>query len=78
MKMPSVHHEISMKMSWVTFPKSDFGITVLIGVSQFQPTALQALASRSTAPSRPSRVQSRRFSLPMLARCARHGVVWFL
>ena len=63
MKMPSVHHEISMKMSWVIFPKSDFGITVLIGVSQFQPTALQAQASRSTAPSRPSRVQSRRFTM---------------
>ena len=44
-------------------PKSDFGITVLIGVSQFQPTALQAQASRSTAPSRPSRVQSRRFTM---------------
>ena len=62
MKMPSVHHEISMKIPWVSLPKSDFGFTVLIGVSQFQPTALHALASRSTAASRPSRVQSRRFT----------------
>ncbi len=77
MKMPSVHHEISMKMSWVIFPKSDFGITVLIGVSQFQPTALQALASRRTAPSRPSRVQSRRFTRRAIIEIG-HGVVWFL
>src|SRR6266511_1787514 len=66
MKMPSVHHEISMKIPWVTFPKSDFGFTVLIGVSQFQPTALQAEARRRTAPSRQSRVQSRRFTMPAI------------
>ena len=60
MKMPSVHHEISMKISWVIFPKSDFGMTVLIGVSQFQPTALQELARSRTAPSRQASVQSKR------------------
>jgi hypothetical protein len=61
MKMPSVHHEISMKIPWVIFPKSDFGITVLIGVSQFQPTQLQELARTRTAPSRHASVQSKRF-----------------
>jgi hypothetical protein len=50
-----------MKISWVAFPKSDFGITVLIGVSQFQPTQLQELARRSTEPSRQTSVQSKRF-----------------
>src|ERR1051326_7731617 len=60
MKMPRVHHEISMKISWVIFPKSDFGMTVLIGVSQFQPTALHEQASISTAPSRQARDQSKR------------------
>jgi hypothetical protein len=59
--MPSVHHEISMKISWVIFPKSDFGITVLIGVSQFHPTPLQAVARTATAPSRHASVQSKRF-----------------
>ena len=61
MKMPSVHHEISMKTLWVARPKSDFGVTVLIGVSQFQPTQLQELARTSTEPSRQTRVQSKRF-----------------
>ena len=50
MKMPRVHHEISMKIPCVSFPKSDFGITVLIGVSQFQPTALQARRQRDHGP----------------------------
>ena len=36
-------------------------ITVLIGVSQFQPTALQEQASTRTAPSRHASVQSKRF-----------------
>jgi hypothetical protein len=48
-----------MKISWVIFPKSDLGITVLIGVSQFQPTALQEQASIRTAPSRQARDQSK-------------------
>jgi hypothetical protein len=69
MKMPRVHHEISMKMLWVAFPKSDFGITVLIGVSQFQPTPLQELARTATAPSRQTSVQSKRFRGQTGERC---------
>ena len=80
MKMPSVHHEISMKMPWVTFPKSDFGITVLIGVSQFQPTALHGAREqehgRQQAEPRPVQALHEagdHRDLPMV-----HGVVWFL
>src|SRR5712692_8385774 len=33
MKIPRVHQEISMKRSWMPFPKSDLGLTVVIGES---------------------------------------------
>src|SRR5258705_441739 len=48
MKMPSVHHESSIKIPWGTLPKSDFGGTMFIGVAPFPPAALYALASRRT------------------------------
>ena len=50
--MPRVHHEISMKMSWVMRPKSDLGMTVVIFVSQSQPTAPQPALSAITPRSR--------------------------
>ncbi len=50
--MPSVHQEISMKMSWVMRPKSDLGMTVDIFVSHSQPTAPQPALSAMTPRSR--------------------------
>src|SRR5262245_21144669 len=49
MKITRVVHEISMKISWVILPKSDFGCTVLIGVSHSQPTRPQPAPRTTTA-----------------------------
>ena len=50
--MASVHHEMSMNRSWMTRPKSDFGSTVVIGVSQCHPTQPQDVARTAAASNR--------------------------
>src|SRR5713101_2207197 len=50
MKIPRVHQEISMKRSCVAFPKSDFGLTVVMGEShrdQPHEERTTAMATRS-------------------------------
>ncbi len=58
--MPSVHHEISMKMLWVIRPYSDFGRTVVMGVSHsdhpHEESSRTTTSSRSAVGTRESRL----------------------